>query len=68
MTSGDVNVAAALAQLIKTKKEEENIDDSTQVSAAQQEFMKSRLKRLERNILVRLNLDHSKAMLFQNLC
>lgn len=53
MSSGGVNVSAALSHVLKSKKEEANIDDSVQLSETQQEYMRLKLMRLERNILVR---------------
>lgn len=51
-------MASALATMIQMKKEEQNIAES----AAQNEFLTSRLKRLERNILVRPLRDPKRSI------
>jgi len=46
-------VAEALSKMLDSKKSEELADETGHISATQVEYMHSRLKRLERNILVR---------------
>jgi ribosomal RNA-processing protein 7 len=51
VTSGGVNVSAALSHVLNSKKQEAEIDDSAGVSDIQQEYLRMKLRRLERNIL-----------------